>query len=65
VIQNMALSGYPIKSQIVHVILAVGIGAFIFRRSDNERLHYIIAVLLFIIMVISLITVRESLVIGD
>ena len=65
IIQNVALSGYELKSQLVHFGIALVIGILIFRRSNNEKLHYTVSFVLFIVLVVSLITIRESLVIGN
>ena len=65
VIQNVALSGYDLKSQAVHFVLAGLIGFLVYRRSNNEKLHYTVAIILFLVMIGSIITVRESLVIGN
>jgi hypothetical protein len=63
--QNVVISNFPWQSQVVQFLLIVALSILIIRRSNNEVLHYIVSILLLLIMLISLLTVQESLVIGN
>lgn len=62
--QNVFISGYPLSSQLVQVAVAATLLVFTLRRSNSEIVHYVVAILFLVIMLISLFNVQEDLVVG-
>lgn len=63
ILQNIFISGLPIATQFVHVIILVVISAMLIFRPKAVVIHTAVAVLLLAILVISLIIERNSLLI--
>lgn len=63
VLQNIFISGLPVTTQFVHLIVLILLSAMLIAKPSSTRAHTAVAVLLMSILVASLIIERNSLLI--
>ncbi len=59
--QNVLVSGLPVKSQIVHLLLFLMLGILVFQKRVHEKIHLVLSLILFVLMLVSLVVNRELL----
>jgi hypothetical protein len=65
VIQNIALSGYMLKDQVLQFILLLVFSILLIRPTRNTAIHTLLALLMLLIMITSLLLTSDSLVISQ
>jgi hypothetical protein len=63
--QNVFISGYGWDTQIVQIIVFLSLLSVTIIRARHEVVHYMVAILFLAVMIVSLFTVKEQLVIQN
>ena len=65
VIHNITISGLPITSQFVHLLLFVILGGVLLSKTKKESIHLAVSILLLAILVITLVFTQDTFLIGQ